>query len=382
MKHNGHILLIVALLLQGCDFFYSTVEYKGKEAQPRMCVIAHLNSSRVSPRVDVLHSEFFLHSNNSQLPILEDAQVTVQVNNESPVDMPFLPKQTIVLVNAGNGRMYRDSIGYYSAPVSFQGNDTVRLHIEHPEYGSADAMQICPMKQQFALEVDSVSKYCEIWCHMHLPAYTGSMTDVLTLDINSTTAYMWIDTTLEVVSLEHYSQDETFAVYDNYQTPAGYFAGNNLTFPVSATDRTIAMVLVSDTFKLFKPSNLSKVHKMWITMELWSQTQDDYKYYTSLDNVMSRSSSSYSQSHYTAKYIPELPSAKDTITQQTTDPGLDIAKLLSEIAEEFNVLGNAEGYQVYSNISGSNRQKVQPFGCFSLTNIYHYETEYIMPAGK
>lgn len=380
MTRFRYIVLLIPFLLQSCDFFYSTVEYKGKEAEPRMCVMSHMYAGDSDRRtMHVLHSEFFLHANKRSVPVLENALVTLQVNSSAPVAATFVPDSETM---PPQGNRYEEPVKYgcYQAGLAFTGNDTVRLHVEHPQYGIADAVQVCPMPQQVTIQVDSVvPKYAEIWCHLHLPAYSGDLTDVLTLDINSTAAFIWIDTTLEVASLYYYSPDETFAVYDNFRTPTGYYAGSNLTFPVSDTGRSIQMVLVGETGT---DSLFAQAEELDIQMNLISQTRDDYRYYTSLDRAQTYASARYVSSHYmAAKHYPELPSIRYSGTDLSPEEQYtyDMSQLFDNISEEFDVLGNAENYQVYSNITGTNSQGVQPFGCFSLMNMYSASVNYTMP---
>ena len=351
MRLSSNIVLwFLPLLMSGCNFFYSTVEYRGKEAEPRLCVVSCMQPPSMAydqVRVDVLHSEFFLYTGRTDIPVLQDAQVSLQVNHASPMLLPFVSDPDTIYSMRNTYDMNASVLsGYFSAPVAFAALDTLRLQVSHPVYGTADAVQVCPAKQAFTLTLDSVSQYGEMWCHLHLAPYAGSMSDVLTLqavtqlpDARELTTYI-------------YTEDTCAARYDNVQL-LSYFAGAQLHLPVSAEARDIPVVLdahiVTDTLQLI--------------MYALTRTREDYEYKTSLDRVLARS-----------MYVPVLSSMNESDPERM---GFTMEELFNEIAESFDVLGQAENYQVYGNLTGTNTLGLQPFGCFSLVNLTEQTIHYI-----
>ena len=79
-------------------------------------------------------------------------------------------------------------------------------------------------------------------------------------------------------------------------------------------------------------------------------------------------------------YMPDLTSES---TMRGDDvPDINIAEIFNIISEEFSVLGNAEGYQVYSNLTGKNKRNLQPFGCFRMSNWYLVSQTVPLPANN
>jgi len=316
-------------------------------------------------RVDVLRSTFFLNGTDYALPVLTDAKVSLQVNSQPPVPAAFTPNGDTIIAMDANGNVQIHTLeGHYAAPLSFADKDTVRLHVEHPTFGSADAMQVCPVKQPFTISVDSLSQYGELWCHMHVPAYTGDMNDVLTLQ----TALMSDELDEEGMSVYAYSRDEAFAYYDNYQTPSGYYAGYQLHMQPAKTDRDIVLVIYPGLGYIADDYDDTVDTKLNICAYMLARTQEDYMYKSTLYAAMGRS-----------MYVSELISER----MQSSNPAddyfdINMEELFYMISENFDVLGNAESYQVYGNLSGKNKQNIQPFGCFSLVNTTQQDIECII----
>lgn len=366
MRRELYIVFMLALLLQGCDFFYSTVDYKGKEADMRLCVVSRElppESADDLFRVDVLHSMFFLSDEDYVLPVLKDAKVSVQVNSLPAVPAVYTSDRDTVMTMDGTGNVYlRILEGGYMTPLAFAAKDTVRLHVEHPAYGTADAVQVCPVKQPFTLSIDSVSEYGELWCHMHVPAYTGDMNGVLTIQA----AIMTDEYDEEGMSMFAYSRDEAFAYYDNYQTPSGYYAGYQLHMQPALTDRDIALVFYPGVGYMADIYDDTTDTILNISAYMLARTREDYMYKSTMYAALGRS-----------MYVNELISER----RQSSNPAddyfdINMEELFYMISENFDVLGNAESYQVYGNLSGSNKQNIQPFGCFSLVNTTEQHIEY------
>lgn len=350
MKQLKYIVVLLPLLLQGCDFFYSTVEYKGKEAEPRLCVISHLEANSTNTRIDVLHSEFFLHAGADSLPVLNDALVTLQVNNAPPVPAVFVPGHDTMFVNTMYGGK-NVAYGHYEAPVFIQEFDTVRLHVEHPVYGTADALQVCPEMPYMELILDSLdTRYSQMYCHLLLPPYKGDPTDIMAVSGN----------------MVIYSKDPTFAKYDNYQTPLGYYAGTELRMTVSSEPRSIPLILASLYIEEY--DHETQTLTLQFDMHSTSCTQDDYRYRSTLRRATGQ--------NLWRRAFPEPPSER-TEVEEDVGMGVDMAEMMDIIAEEFSVLGNVEGYQVYGNLTGTNAHDLQPFGCFTLTNWYAFSQTYV-----
>lgn len=356
-KHTWYILFL-ALLLQGCDFFYSTVEYQGKEADNRLCVISRavpMDKPDDMLRVDVMHSAYFFNSGQQAMPVLKDALVTVQVNSAPARQAVFTPDSDTLYSMNDNGMMRRSILeGSYEVNLPFAGNDTLRLLVNHPQYGTATTMQVCPMRQEFTLQVDSISRYGEVWCHMHLPAYLGSMSDVLTLQ----TAVVTNESNDEGYNLCAYSRNEVFAQYENKQTRSGFYGGQQLHLSPDTTDRDVQLVLDARA-GMWRSYDSSSVRQdtLLISAYVIARTQDDYQYKTSMRRVLGRT-----------EYVPELSSQQPQDNSQGDYIDFNIEEIFDLIAESFDVLGNAESYQVHGNLQGTNSRGLQPFGCFSLVN--------------
>ena len=78
-----------------------------------------------------------------------------------------------------------------------------------------------------------------------------------------------------------------------------------------------------------------------------------------------------------------MPDLTSESTMRGDDvPDINIAEIFNIISEEFSVLGNAEGYQVYSNLTGKNKRNLQPFGCFRMSNWYLVSQTVPLPANN
>ena len=370
MKKYAFILVLTPFILHGCDFFYSTVEYKGREAEQRLCVTSHVEANSSLARVDVLHSEFFLNAAKDSLPVLRDALVTLQRNNDAPVPLTYVPGHDTATNYSEYGYgLKRFPYGHYEAPISFFECDTVRLHVEHPDYGSVDAIQVCPMMPYAELTIDSVSVYDEVYCHLYLPPYKrygrGDLTDVLMLTASvdvGKTAY------ISTYTAYMYSRDPALTTYHKYQTTTGYYGGTVLFLPVSDQPRDIQLILDHYTAGRTEPwqddeydddTDSTGEQKMSVNINLQSHTLDSYLYMYTLSRTLDSPFSNY---------LPDLTS--ESTMRGEVAPDINIAEIFNIISEEFSVLGNAEGYQVHSNLTGKNKLNMQPFGCFRMSNWY------------
>lgn len=347
MNRSSYILVLCCWLLQSCDFFYSTVEYKGTEAKPRLCVVAS-NTANSDAYVHVLHSEYFLHTDSMNWPAVENALVTFQVNNMPPVVATEIDRSL-----SGSAQQQKHE-GTYTAPLVFNSNDTVRLHVEHPNYGSADAVQICPMKQTYMLSMDSLVNNTQLWLQLHLPAYHGAATDVIEL-------YFEVEGLTDTATIDYnallYSLDESFDVLNNYQTNYDYYAGTRMYLPVSDSERVIPIVLASP-YGWFAETDsvLQDVSSISVRGYITVRTIDGYKYIASLRRINDRSDYIYIRDF--------LAPEKDSYER------MDFSELLENISTEFEVLGNAESYQVNGNMTPANPKDLPPFGCFYLYQEY------------
>ncbi len=367
MRKELYIVFVMSLLLQSCDFFYSTVDYKGREADARLCVVTRETppDSLGDPfHVNVLHSVFFLNDDDYTLPVLKDAKVSVKVNHSSYKQAVYTPNSDTVFAIDGDG-FVRSRIldGRYEVPLLFAAKDTVRLHVEHPTYGTADAMQVCPEKQPFKLTVDSLSQYGELWCHMFVPAYKGDTSDVLTIQA----AVFDDDLSDNGLSIVAYSDNEAFGYYDNYQTNAGYYAGYQLHMQPAGSGRNIPLVFDLGLRSMDVSEEITP-DTILICAYMLARTRDDYLYHSTLYAALG-------QSLAVTELISERQKAGNTGNENFE---FNIEQIFDEIAENFAVLGNAEGYQVYSNMEGKNGQNVRPFGCFSLVNVTEQNIEYVV----
>lgn len=355
MNRSLYILLVLSLLLQSCDFFYSTVEYKGKEAEPRLCVICRAEPQYQMIGVNVLHSEYFLHTNKEEWLSVKDAQVTLQVNNLPPVVASESYERKYYDTKTDSFYVTNESYdGIYIAPLVYKGNDTIRLHVSHPDYGSAEAVQVCPMQQTYTLTLDSVVDKAQLWMHLHLPAYQGNISDVLELqfDVEGHTDTDTIDYHAVL-----YSLDVAFDILDNYQTDYDYYAGIPLYVPVSNEVRDIAVV-IAPQYGWFAEDDsiIQDVRNITVHGVVTAKTLDGYKYEASIRRI-----NRLNRYYYIRDFLAPENGSNDRI---------DFSELLEDISEDFEVLGNAESYQVVGNLSPATPKDIPPFGCFYLYQDY------------
>lgn len=359
-----HSILLIPLLLTGCDFFYSTVNYTGPEAEPHLCVEARFTatpdgSDPETRKVFVSSSAFFLDAYGSYVPYVDDAVVTAQVNRGVSVSGTYIPP-------VYDEYTYKTrSGGYYSLDLPVQAGDSVLLRVEHPAYGRAEAWQVCPAQQPLALTVDSISRYGEVYGKIHLPGYRGNPTDVVTLTskVDRCQArltyqkgrYTDTDTVIvyeaDSISMVMYTKDDCFDKYHDKQS-SGYYASYSLTLPASAEDRTLPVIMDSHIFTGIVGKDLL-IDNMVISIRTEVRTIEDYDYYTSLHRALDRSD-----------YAPPMSSQ---MTDEQSESRLYMEDVIESIREAFDELGNVEESQIYGNLDGERHKK--PIGCFSLVSV-------------
>ena len=307
--------------------------------------------------------------------------MTLQRNSDAPVSLTYVPGHDTVTSYSEYGYGLKQfPYGHYEAPITFYECDTVRLHVEHPDYGSVDAIQVCPMMPFAELTIDSVSVYNEVYCRLYLPPYRrfgrGDLTDVLMLTATvgaGKTVYYSMNTAYM------YSRDPALTTYQKYQTTTGYYGGIALFLPVSDQPREIQLVLDHYTSYSDEPLLYDEYdddtdddeQKLMVDINLQSHTLDSYRYMYTLSRTLDSPFSNY---------MPDLTSES---TMRGDDvPDINIAEIFNIISEEFSVLGNAEGYQVYSNLTGKNKRNLQPFGCFRMSNWYSVSQTVPLPANN
>lgn len=367
MKVRLYIIVLITVVLSSCDFFYSTVEYKGKESEPHLCVLSQFNAAQTEQRIYVSHSEFFLRTETNDLPYVSDAIVQVQVNNNPAVKAEYVPYSSSTVVKDENGAWNYSNAqgGYYAVNVPVTASDKVSLHVEHPTYGKAEAEQISPDSQPAQIKVDSVSRYGEVYGQLTLPAYRGAEDDVLTIlcRIDSCVARLTIEqkgrTFTDTIRVRKddqwaaviYSQNELFGRLDNYQTPLGYYGGWALDAPVTKEQQNVPFIV--DMHVAMIDGCTLEIDSLTFTIITNVRTQDDYKYFASADRVTGRS-----------LYVSELSSQRTSQDQEEDD--ISIEELMYNIGTMFDVLGNAESNQLYSNLTGI--KNMEPIGFFSITH--------------
>lgn len=365
MKYIRYIVWLLPLLLSSCDFFYSTVTYTGPEADPHLCVEARLTASpdgeKKRQEVYVTHSAFFLDNYNGTLMLVPDAWVGVQVNRDQPV----YGKYVVSNFDTYSGKLR--SGGYYEYKLALSAGDSVLLSVEHPTYGKAEAVQVCPSEQPLTVTVDSISRYGEIYGKMHLSGYQGSPTDVVTFipRVDKCQARLTYergaltqtDTVIvfeaDSVAVAMYSPDDCFARYQDKRSQSGYYAGYSLTLPVSAEEYEVPIILDSHMFGGIVGKNGLSIDYMFISIRTEVRTIEDYDYYTSLAGVLNRSD-----------YVPPLSSQMEDEQSETMEY---MEAVIESIREAFDELGNVEESQIYGNLYGEADKP--PIGCFSLVNV-------------
>lgn len=368
MKYIRYIVWLLPLLLSSCDFFYSTVTYKGPEADPHLCVEARLTASpdgeKKRQEVYVTHSAFFLDSYYGSFPLVDDAVVTAQINSDRQVSGKYVqPKY-----DSYSGKLR--SGGYYRLDLALAAGDSVWLNVEHPLYGKAEAMQVCPAQQSMDITVDSISRYGEIYAKMHLVGYQGNPTDVVTFiprvdrcqarlkykrGISTTTDTVIVFET-DSVAVVMYSPDECFARYQDKQSLSGYYAGYSLTMPAQKENHVVPVILDSHLFTGIVGEDLM-IDYMFISIRTEVRTIEDYDYYTSLADVLGNNS----------YYVPSMSSQTGDEQSETREY---MEAVILSIREAFDELGNVEESQIYGNLSGEADKP--PIGCFSLINVYEH----------
>lgn len=364
MKIIRYIVWLLPLLLNSCDFFYSTVTYKGPEADPHLCVEARLATSPnigvKKPQVYVMHSAFFLDNYVGDFPLVDNAVVTVQVNHDRHVSGTYVQPT----YDTYTGML--SSGGYYTFDLALAPRDSVLLNVAHPLYGKAEARQVCPAEQSMTVTVDSISRLGEVYAKMHLSGYQGSPTDVVTftakvdmcqvsMKYENTTKDTVLVFEADSVAMVMYSPDECFAQYENKQLSSGYYAGYSLTLPVSSEDRVVPIILDSHLFTGVGEKELI-IDYTCISIRTEVRTIEDYDYYTSLAGVLGNNDI--------------VPSPSSQIKDEQSDMKEYMENAIQLIRIAFDELGNVEESQIYGNLSGDENKK--PIGCFSLVNVSNY----------
>ena len=244
--------------------------------------------------------------------------------------------------------------------------DTVSLCVEHPVYGKAEAVQICPAQQSISVQIDSISSYGEVYGTMSLPGYIGCMTDVQSIVVRIVhctarrTMYYTNDTIYDTVIMCEedrqvaalYSTDAMFGTYHDLLTPSPYYAGYMLNAPVQTAAHTFPFVMDMHIMPYNGRDNGTKLTIDSLTIAVHSivRTADNYAYRTSLRRVLDQ-----------REYVQMLTSSQ---SYEENDIGMTVEDIIAVIGEMFDELGQAEENQVYHNLSGNKGS--EPLGCFSL----------------
>lgn len=374
MKLNTFtILTFIAALLTSCNFFNSTVPYKGTEEDPQLVVNALVNP-KDTPKIYVSRSFFFMdkerynrqpagstrpgvyqnhgvHNGN-----LNDASVSLTINHQAPTDLQYLCIR--------KDSAYVDEMGYYTTgALTILPGDTVGLLASHPIYGTVSAAQICPDSISIRLLSVKMTNYAEAKIRLHFAPYHGNHDDVIYIsgDMNLTGRYSFksgnITYGYTITNHPHntylYSYDNRFIDLNTYQSDYGYYAGKYLLLPASAIKEGLDIDLIADIHAITTVNGQDfkcKLDMVQLSLMASACTNDYYMYTQSL----------LADKGIDLSYTPKLSS----VTAVDNEAG----DMMEDITDIFSELGGQEGIQIQCNIHGG----LGHF-CLSTSDTCYYE---------
>ena len=372
-----YILILSAVLLSSCDFFYKTIEYKGEIEQEQLVLTANLEAGK-TPRIFLNSSKFFADAKQEPIPSastpnsdsaywtgvqrnwVTDAVVEMQINNGEWQMLTCVP-DTIFYYNDNNYTLWNQLAYSYRNDYVFQPGDSVRIRASHPNFpNQAAAAQLIP---HFAGSEVYNKKFSKAkWninffeCDVFMPPYMGSEGTILNFveyaywrnhitsiyagyDENSQPVYK--DTLYDEYGITSYiySRGLGFEKYENVNcsVSSGYWGArsNGLYHNVNTYGTEVSFPIKACYHPYTNNENRSYTITDSIVVEVKVVSQDYYR------NVASMFAGDY---YYNS--VPDFwQSDSDSEFEDMTD-------IIEEIQDAFNELGNLEGIQVFSNVIG------------------------------
>ena len=258
-----YILILSAVLLTSCDFFYKTIEYKGEVEDEQMVLTANLEAGK-TPRIFLNASMFFSDSKTDtvhtatknefiygvQRKWIKDAVVEMQINDGEWQTLTGAP-DTIYYYNDNRGEIWNQLAYSYKNDYVFQPGDLVRIRATHPNFqNQVAASQKIPQfagSETYNYKYNKINDYSGLLeFDLTLPPYEGNEGDIMNFvgyaylrqrvgsyydgyDENYNPVYR--DTLYDVFSMQNviYSRGLGFEKYDNfnYSLSLGYWGARS-----------------------------------------------------------------------------------------------------------------------------------------------------------
>ncbi len=368
-----YILILSAVLLTSCDFFYKTIEYKGEVEDEQMVLTANLEAGK-TPRIFLNASMFFSDSKTDtvhtatknefiygvQRKWIKDAVVEMQINDGEWQTLTGAP-DTIYYCNDNRGEIWNQLAYSYKNDYVFQPGDLVRIRATHPNFqNQVAASQKIPQfagSETYNYKYNKINDYSGLLeFDLTLPPYEGNEGDIMNFvgyaylrtrvgsyydgyDENYNPVYR--DTLYDVFSMQNviYSRGLGFEKYDNfnYSLSLGYWGARSKGLYHNTNTYGTEVSLPMKVF--YRPYSRSGQRSYEITDSIVIEVKVVSKdYYRNASSLIAATN-----------YYNSVP---DYWSTEADDAFGDISDIINDIQESFAELGNMEGVQVFSNVDG------------------------------
>lgn len=368
-----YILILSAVLLTSCDFFYKTIEYKGEVEDEQMVLTANLEAGK-TPRIFLNASMFFSDSKTDtvhtatknefiygvQRKWIKDAVVEMQINDGEWQTLTGTP-DTIYYCNDNRGEIWNQLAYSYKNDYVFQPGDLVRIRATHPNFqNQVAASQKIPQfagSETYNYKYNKINDYSGLLeFDLTLPPYEGNEGDIMNFvgyaylrnrvgsyydgyDENYNPVYR--DTLYDVFSMQNviYSRGLGFEKYDNfnYSLSLGYWGARSKGLYHNSNTYGTEVSLPMKVF--YRPYSRSGQRSYEITDSIVIEVKVVSKdYYRNASSLIAATN-----------YYNSVP---DYWSTEADDAFGDISDIINDIQESFAELGNMEGVQVFSNVDG------------------------------
>lgn len=368
-----YILILSAVLLNSCDFFYKTIEYKGEVEDEQMVLTANLEAGK-TPRIFLNASMFFSDSKTDtvhtatekefiygvQRKWIKDAVVEMQINDGEWQTLTGAP-DTIYYYNDDRREIWNQLAYSYKNDYVFQPGDLVRIRATHPNFqNQVAASQKIPQfagSETYNYKYNKINDYSGLLeFDLTLPPYEGNEGDIMNFvgyaylrqrvgsyydgyDENFNPVYR--DTLYDVFSIQSviYSRGLGFEKYDNfnYSLSLGYWGARSKGLYHNANTYGTEVSLPMKVF--YHPYSRSGQRSYTITDSIVIEVKVVSKdYYRNASSLIAATN-----------YYNNVP---DYWSTEADDAFGDISDIINDIQDSFAELGNMEGVQVFSNVDG------------------------------
>ena len=368
-----YILILSAVLLTSCDFFYKTIEYKGEVEDEQMVLTANLEAGK-TPRIFLNTSMFFsdgktdtVHTATKndfiygvQRKWIKDAVVEMQINDGEWQMLTGAP-DTIYYNDENRGNTWNQLAYSYKNDYVFQPGDLVRIRATHPNFkNQAAASQKIPQfagAEAYNYKYNKINNYTGLLeFDLTLPPYEGNEGDIMNFvgfayvrdrvgsyydgyDENYNPIYK--DTLYDMFSLQSaiYSRGVGFEKYDNFNCSLslGYWGARSkgLYHNPNTYGTEVSLPIKVFYYPYTRKDQRSYVITDSIVVEVKVVSKD---YYRNASSVIAATN-----------YYLGVPDYWRTEADDAFD---DISDIINDIQDAFAELGNMEGVQVFCNVDG------------------------------